>query len=524
MLAVLYAGFLLAWAIIYLFAATYGLSTLRRDASATPGTPSRNIPGVLLAGFFGTLTVASTATALSIVVEPVSLSATLARVGHAAVMPAPVLLIHFVHLERRAPLSMHTLGAGYGLAAVFAIISTTGALDVEQTAAHFGAASALGKVAVVTLTVSILIAAYQIGRGLKTLGVPSFAGACVLFVSAVYDCVTTLANLPRPAFVLPGFAAYTMAFFVGQIARQSRRGQDLAAKTVELSRKSKSLTRSFRELRARQDELVRKEQLAAIGELSAVIAHEVRNPLAIMSNAVATLRRTNADDESKETLLTILTEEGARLNQLVGDLLHYAKPLALERQSVSLVDLVKKACAPTDSRLDVLVRLSSTTDVPNVGGDALLLRQVLDNLVNNALQAMSSGGTLTVELRASISAGGQSTRGAELVIRDTGEGMDTVVRKRALDPFFTTRPSGTGLGLAIVARVIDAHGGSLTIRSERGAGTEVRVFLPADDEIVARARHGQRLLQPIIEPFEHPDREGTDRRPDHRAERKREAS
>jgi signal transduction histidine kinase len=100
---------------------------------------------------------------------------------------------------------------------------------------------------------------------------------------------------------------------------------------------------------------------------------------------------------------------------------------------------------------------------------------VFDNLVDNAVQAMGTGGTLTVRVRASTEEG---VDGLAVDIVDTGEGMDTQVRSRARDPFFTTRPSGTGLGLAIVDRIVDAHGGQFVIQSRAGEGTTVTVFLP----------------------------------------------
>jgi signal transduction histidine kinase len=100
---------------------------------------------------------------------------------------------------------------------------------------------------------------------------------------------------------------------------------------------------------------------------------------------------------------------------------------------------------------------------------------VFDNLIDNAVQAMGAGGSLTICVRSSSEDG---TDGLAVDIIDTGEGMDTQVRSRALDPFFTTRPSGTGLGLAIVDRIVDAHGGRLAIDSRAGEGTTVTVFLP----------------------------------------------
>jgi signal transduction histidine kinase len=230
---------------------------------------------------------------------------------------------------------------------------------------------------------------------------------------------------------------------------------------------------------------VRKEQLAAVGELSAVVAHEVRNPLAIISNAVATLKRSGVGEEDRQTLLGILDEETTRLNRLVGDLLRYARPISLERQLVSLRDLVERGTALARGKIGVDLDVVQPEPTEKIWADPNLLRQVIENLVDNAIQAMSSGGALTVTL---VNAEWEGVRGVELQIQDTGEGMDTEVRSRALDPFFTTRPSGTGLGLAIVARIVDAHGGSLRIKSARGAGTVMHVFLPRADKDARTSR------------------------------------
>jgi signal transduction histidine kinase len=129
------------------------------------------------------------------------------------------------------------------------------------------------------------------------------------------------------------------------------------------------------------------------------------------------------------------------------------------------------------------VELVEPEATERVWADAGLIRQVIDNLIDNAIQAMSGGGTLTVTL---VNTEVEGVRGVEIQIQDTGEGMDTQVRARALDPFFTTRPSGTGLGLAIVARIVDAHGGVLRIKSKAGAGTVMHVFLPLTAEPPAR--------------------------------------
>jgi signal transduction histidine kinase len=225
-----------------------------------------------------------------------------------------------------------------------------------------------------------------------------------------------------------------------------------------------------------QRELGTKKQLAAVGELAAAIAHEVRNPLAIIMNATAGLRRPTLGSEDRTTLLSILDEEAARLNRLVTDLLSFARPVIIKRSSVSIVELARRA----EGRLEDKHRLSiSVPDRPGlkyVEADANLLRLVFDNLVSNAFQAMPDGGELQIVV-SEESLG--DTPFVRIDIIDSGHGMDEQVLARATDPFYTTRPSGTGLGLPIVQRIVEAHGGQIEIQSSVGQGAKVSLFLPA---------------------------------------------
>jgi signal transduction histidine kinase len=178
-------------------------------------------------------------------------------------------------------------------------------------------------------------------------------------------------------------------------------------------------------------------------------------------------------------LLSILEEETDRLNRLVGDLLRYARPFSIERRLLDLDALLARALELVHNHPNVKLEAEDRGEgsvLPEVYGDPDLLRQVFDNLVQNACQAMTDGGTLTVRVSATEDDG---VAGATIEIIDTGEGMDTQVRSRARTPFFTTRPGGTGLGLAICDRIVTAHGGYLSIKSRAGEGTIVGVFLPA---------------------------------------------
>jgi signal transduction histidine kinase len=295
----------------------------------------------------------------------------------------------------------------------------------------------------------------------------------VLVVAAIHD-VWIHHTGPRHPYAMEHASLVTTFVISYMLLRRFVQAGD------ELTRRTQELHRSYEELRNIQEELVRKEQLAAVGELSAVIAHEVRNPLAIMKNAVSGLRRVTLGDADRATLLEILDEEADRLNRLVHDLLAYARPVTLRGQPAEVGELVQDvvhAAASGGASHAVEVRIDLSDGPPTVHCDRDLLGRALSNVVENALQAMPAGGTLTVTSHAAALHGRDAIA---LLFRDTGEGMDTLVRSKARDPFFTTRASGTGLGLAIVERVIRSHGGELNIESRYGSGTIVEVILPLE--------------------------------------------
>jgi signal transduction histidine kinase len=300
-------------------------------------------------------------------------------------------------------------------------------------------------------------------------------GAAALNIAAAtHDLIVTATT--RSALLLLEHTALLSVFAMSYVLldRFSRTANSLMLRTDELSR-------SYDELRATQEQLVRKEQLAAVGELSAVIAHEVRNPLAIIKNAVSGLRRANLKPGDQETLLGILDEETDKLNRLMHDLLAYARPVVPKGRRLSVSDLVRRSVerarssSPHADMVEVLLELDGASN--EIHGDPELLRHALVNVVDNAMQAMGGGGRLTVRAKdASI----DGHAAVALSFNDTGEGMDTIVREKARDPFFTTRPSGTGLGLAIVERVVSNHGGRVEIESRHGEGTTVTLTLPRE--------------------------------------------
>lgn len=300
-------------------------------------------------------------------------------------------------------------------------------------------------------------------------------GAGLVLMSVGWDVLAPTvwgAAVPRLTLFAPIPAVLMMSWAsIGRFARID----------VELAKRTRELASSYDRVRLAQQELVRKEQLAAVGELSAVIAHEVRNPLAVIRNAVAGLRRTEERRSDTDTLLEVLDEEADRLNRLVEDLLAYSKPAAPDRVPVDLGEHVARAvdlaCEGQSHRrnIDFQIRVASGQWVVNA--DPGLLRHALINIVDNAMHAMPEGGTIVIRCRA-VAHRDQPAVAVDFL--DEGIGMDTLVRRRARDPFFTTRESGTGLGLAIVDRVARVHRGKVEIDSRRGFGTTVTLVLPVE--------------------------------------------
>jgi signal transduction histidine kinase len=241
----------------------------------------------------------------------------------------------------------------------------------------------------------------------------------------------------------------------------------------ELDRKTRELDATTLALASARSELVRSEQLAAVGELSAIIAHQVRNPLAIMKNSASNLRR-KISPEDRATLLEILDEEIARLHRLARDLLTYARPVTPKNERISGEALLRSAYESVRRDPRHTARYEVEADV-TVRGDVSQLRHAVTNLIDNAIEAMPRGGAVSLSARVE-----QGAAGPQVLLEcvDEGEGINPAALEKALDPFFTTKSAGTGLGLAITDRIVRAHAGSVHIAGASPLGTRVTIRLP----------------------------------------------
>lgn len=233
-----------------------------------------------------------------------------------------------------------------------------------------------------------------------------------------------------------------------------------------------SIVRDVTRLKQMQEELVRSQSLAAVGELAATVAHEIKNPLAGMSGAIQVLRDAMPANDGRREVVEEILAQIARLDNTVRDLLTFARPAAPSRQEIDLGEAVATAWSlvsqqPGASSVRFTMNGAQGT---RLRADPQLLHQVWLNLFQNAVEAMPRGG----ELRVHVSDGEK----IRVEVRDTGTGMDERVAAKLFRPFFSTKTRGTGLGLAISRKIIEAHGGTIRIESAPKHGTTVLVEIP----------------------------------------------
>lgn len=274
-------------------------------------------------------------------------------------------------------------------------------------------------------------------------------------------------------------------------------GQGVFDHRIEVDRKDEigllamSINAMAEELRKRKTELQntyekisQMDRLSALGTLSAGVAHEINNPLSVISACIQTLLMNRAVCREAESDLLLIEEETQRISDIIGNLLCFSRQSDMKKSPVQINDLLRSTLLLLKFQLNALsIRLSESYDpeAPYIFGDSPRLQQTFVNIVMNSLQAMQDGGVLNVTTSCVNDGPGESTcSGLEITITDTGEGIDERNLNKVFDPFFTTKPigQGTGLGLPISYGVIKDHGGVIDVDSEPGCGTTVKIVLP----------------------------------------------
>lgn len=248
------------------------------------------------------------------------------------------------------------------------------------------------------------------------------------------------------------------------------------------------------QIRDLEEEMRRKEWLASLGEMSAGMAHEIRNPLGALAGAMQMLKKDLHADETSQRLMEIAVREATRLDTIITEFLQYARPPALNLAEHDLnkvlaetLDLVQHE-ARTRTNITIVTALANGALPGQVDQDQM--KQVFWNLATNAFDAMPHGGQLTITTGCrKIDVGGRKADVVEISFQDTGEGIPKKNLDKIFLPFFTTKKRGSGLGLAAVHRIVDLHGGWIKVDSQQGQGSRFVVCLPRSAEAGVRLWH-----------------------------------
>jgi two-component system sensor histidine kinase HydH len=300
-------------------------------------------------------------------------------------------------------------------------------------------------------------------------------GCAAGVVTGVFD--TALLSLLGVTFAINGWdarpliAAYfgvsfaVLGYLLGSLTESQRR-----------ERRANALVREQTEaINAARARLAQSEKLAALGQLAATVAHEVRNPLGVMRSAAQTLSEMLPPGDDAGRASAFIIAEIDRLANVVNSLLAFARPLQLEARPVRVAELFDRAVLLARDELAakrVRVERGGDGGLPPVQGDADLLSQVLLGLIANASEAVAPAGTIALEAAAADGV-------VHLSVTDSGPGIPVDLRARVFEPFFTTRPRGTGLGLAIARQIVEAHGGRIEAGEGAGGGARFTLTLPA---------------------------------------------
>ncbi len=249
--------------------------------------------------------------------------------------------------------------------------------------------------------------------------------------------------------------------------------EDLRIQSHKHRRTASELAEANEQLQKAQEAVRRSDRLAALGQLSGGLAHELRNPLGtIKASAEMLAQNVSGENEVAREVAGFIVSEVDRTNSLITRFLDFARPLRLRTDRADLTQTLDRAVAAAQRDAPaVAIYTNYAPEIPPFPFDAELMERVFFNLIANAAQATEPGGTVTVKTRA---AGGA----VEISVIDRGSGIEPQDLDSIFNPFFTTKPQGVGLGLAIVSKIVDQHGGKIAVESEPGKGSVFRVLLP----------------------------------------------
>ncbi len=375
-----------------------------------------------------------------------------------------------------------------GDASLYALLAALAAVQIVES--RIGAlASMRGRILglVLKFTICYLLIGYT--RGVESpywlvLLLPVVSAATVFGILGT-EVVALLAGLTYLSFLVfvdwtryeidaPGLVGrIVFLMMAGNLANTL--AEDLRVQSMESRRNADQLAAANRQLQDAEEAVRRSDRLAALGQLSAGLAHELRNPLGTIRASSEMLgRNLTAENEVAREVAGFISTEVDRANSLITRFLQFARPLEIRPERADLGQTLDRAIAQVEREApQIALYKNYAPEIPPFPFDAELLERVFYNLVLNAAQATPPGGTVTVKSRAADGV-------AEVAVIDRGSGIEPKHLETVFNPFFTTKPEGVGLGLAIVSKIVDEHGGKIAVESEPGKGSVFRVLLPMD--------------------------------------------
>jgi two-component system, NtrC family, sensor histidine kinase HydH len=324
----------------------------------------------------------------------------------------------------------------------------------------------------------LLLPVISAGTWLGLLGTQIFvvlSGGAYLSFLAFLDPEKYVIDLPAKIELAQRVIFLAVAGTLANTLAEALRRQFAMTKAV-----ADQLAEANRSLQQAEEAVRRSDRLAALGQLAAGLAHELRNPLGTIRASAEMLHRSVAsENDVAREVAGFIAEEVDRTNSLVTRFLDFVRPLELRRVPADLAQVLDRSVAMVEREAaarEVTVYKNYSPDIPPFPLDAELMERVFYNLLVNAAQATAPGGAVTVKTRPADGT-------AEISVIDRGEGIDPKLMDAIFNPFFTTKPDGVGLGLPICSKIVDQHGGKLAVESEPGKGSVFRVYLPMEEKV-----------------------------------------
>ncbi len=297
--------------------------------------------------------------------------------------------------------------------------------------------------------------------------------ACAAFLSFLLFLLPNLEIIPEQLAEL--ILRVLLLPVVGYLAHQLAESNRAAARKYQTA--AEQLAEANIQLQEAEAAMRRSDRLAALGQLSAGLAHELRNPLGTIKASAEMLNKSLAgDNEIAREMAGFISTEVDRTNSLVTRFLDFARPLAIRPKDTDLSQVIDRAITDVERHqppFEISIYKNYSPDIRPFPLDGELIERVIYNLILNAAQASPPHSTITVKTR-------QIGNIVEIAVIDLGSGIDPKHLENIFNPFFTTKREGVGLGLAIVSKIVDEHGGRMTVESEPGQGSVFRVYLPME--------------------------------------------